>query len=211
MKVLTESEYELVAKPALRNVFKENDPFSNAFASTIPVRKILYRFKYELDSLTCAALISAASSVGDSGCYFSLLGEQESGSWNPIELDACPKHCYIPFSIFPSIYMQKEHTDYSLISFFFVLEHVIYSPSGQWGIMFSHEGHCLLGCVSQFMEQFSSFIPDLDDQIEQFLEFWKSCKDNELPGLDLDWLPALLEGTYGQEIAYALLRQFKLP
>lgn len=203
MRILKKADYHQEAEPILRQVFVKDNPSEEVFADKIQDRKIIYRYKYEIDPNFAQALIEAASSIGDSGCYLSLL-------WQTARPNHA-NHCYIPFSEFWSTYVEKENENYSKIRFFCVSENVLYSPQAKWGIMFSHEGYALLGGVSNFMAEISKLVPNLDSQVYQFLEYLQYCKANYY-GTQLDWwLPRLLSHVYGQEIAERMLTETGLP
>jgi len=199
MRVLTEADYYQEAEPILRQVFIQDNPIEEVFASGIEERKIIYRYKYEIDSTLAEALIDAASRIGDRGCYLSLLWKTSRPNY--------VNHCYIPFSEFWSTYINKENESYSRIRFFSVSENVLYSPQGKWGIMFSHEGYALLGGISGFMEKISNLLPNLDSQVYQFLEYLQYCQANYY-GTQLSWwLPRLLSHVYGPEMAQRILNE----
>lgn len=87
MYTLTEKEFKAEAEPILRRVFSTDNPFaSHPFAETIPERRVLFGDEYDLKNMVSPllldALIAAASSVGDTGCYFTMLwrmNEEASG------------------------------------------------------------------------------------------------------------------------------------
>ena len=82
-----------------------------------------------------------------------------------------------------------------------MLENVLYSPSGQWGIMLSHEEHALLGGSTQFMSRLHDKLPP--DSLEEFLSFWKYARDHYQA--NIEWLPKQLIHVYGYETAQRLL------
>ena len=201
MHIVSHEEYLAKVEPILRNVFVDDDPFGPSFAPNIHGRKIIYRYKNYIDPPFTDTLMEAASKLGDEGCYISLI-------WRPRHE---PWHWYIPFSEFNSAYVEnKKEFDEFGMRHVFALENVLYSPQGKWGIMFSHEGHALLGSSQSFIEEIQKAIPDLDLQVYEFLKYWKYCKDN-YSSAETAWLPELLAQVYGQENAEKMLRENGLP
>ena len=69
--------------------------------------------------------------------------------------------------------------------------------------MFSHERHGLLGGSRQFVESIVHALPDLRQQVEDFLAVWKQNQTRF--GSNLDWLPRMLEHVYGEGHAQELM------
>lgn len=192
MLPLTEKDFKAEAEPVLRQVFTSDNPFAmHPFAQTIPQRRVMFGLKYDLKYVVSSslldALVSAASSVGDTGCYFTMLwrmNEEAKGEFN---------HWYIPFSEI-STYKRYDH---EIFGSAFNAENVLYSPSGKWEIMTYHEYHGLLGGTHKFMDKIRRRIPDLEQQVYDFLEFWQHNKTNNI-GAKTDWLPGLLTQIYDE-------------
>lgn len=205
MRSLTESEFKSEAEPVLRRVFASDNPFDHQpFAIQIPVRRILFGLEYDLKFIIrpplIDAIVAAASSIGDTGCYFTALlrmNQEVNGEFN---------HWYIPFA---EISAYKKH-DYEVFRSAFNWENVLYSPQGEWGIMTSHEGHGLLGGTQEFVDEVRRRIPDLDEQVYPFLKLWQYHKTHN-KGAKTDWLPGLLTQIYGYETAAKMLQEAGLP
>jgi hypothetical protein len=192
MKSLSEEEYLIEAAPFLRQIFGDDDPFGQPFTDAIEVRRILYAITYRLPLPLLKVLANAASEVGDEGFYFSVLERPA------MDQQDRPYHWYIPFA---------ELEQYYSLDYPFVLENVLYSPSGQWGIMVSHEEHALLGGSTQFMSRLQDKLPP--DSLEEFLSFWKYARDHYQA--NIAWLPKQLIHVYGYETAQRLLSDSTLP
>lgn len=205
MRPLTEKEFKAEAEPVLRQVFTIDNPFApHPFAKSIPQRRVVFGLEYDLKYMVrpplIDALVAAASSVGDTGCYFTMLwriNEEAKGEFN---------HWYIPFSEISAY----KRNDYKIFGFAFNAENVLYSPSGKWGIMTSHEYHGLLGGTQEFMDEVRRRIPNLDEQVYGFLELWQQHKAHNV-GAKTDWLPGLLTQIYDEETASDMLRKADLP
>lgn len=197
MYSLTEAEFKREAEPILRLIFDTNDPFDRQpFAPNIPEKKILFGFQYIVQQPLLQAVVTAASKLGDTGCYFSSLW------W------ASPDVLYNWYIPFEEIYTYSD--DNSPISPVILSEQVLYSPQAQWGIMTTHTRHALLGSTKKFMEELGKLIPDIDDQVYNFLDEWRYYKSRN-QGASTDWLAGQLEQIYGKEMAEKLLRQYGLP
>ena len=91
MRVLTEADFQAELEPILRQVFSTDDPFGQPFTANIPARRIIHEYSYQVESPLLEAIVDAASSIGDSGFYFSTL-------WRPKdEITEEAYHWYIPF------------------------------------------------------------------------------------------------------------------
>jgi hypothetical protein len=78
-------------------------------------------------------------------------------------------------------------------------ENVIYSPNGKWGIMISHEWHGMLGGSVAFIEQIQQDIPNLEQQVYDFIEERLRRPENGKFGSTvLKTLPKMLMHVYGQ-------------
>lgn len=205
MRSLTEDQFRAEAEPALRQVFSSDNPFDQQpFTPNIPVRRVVFGLEYDLKYIIrpplIDAVVAAASSIGDTGCYFTALlrmNQEADGEFN---------HWYIPFSEI-SVYKKG---DYKVFRSAFNWENVLYSPQGKWGIMTSHESHGLLGGTQKFMDEVRRQIPNLDDQVYPFLKLWQHHKTHN-KGAKTDWLLGLLTQIYGDESASQMLREVGLP
>jgi hypothetical protein len=89
-----------------------------------------------------------------------------------------------------------------------VMENCIYSKNGNWGVLFSHESHALIGGSEKFIELLQKGIPSIDDQIEEFLNEWKYNRDHYESSIE--WVPRLLTHLYGPEKAATYLKKVNL-
>ena len=83
------------------------------------------------------------------------------------------QHCCIPFSEFSVVYFGMEIRDKSIepiLGLSLSLENILYSPSGKWGVIVSHEWHGMLGGTVEFIENIRQAIPDLDLQVYNSIE-----------------------------------------
>ncbi|EAZ92768.1 hypothetical protein [Crocosphaera chwakensis] len=99
---------------------------------------------------------------------------------------------------------------YEIFGSAFNAENVLYSPSGKWGLMTSHEYYGLLGGTHEFMDKIRRIIPNLDEQVYGFLKLWQQHKANNI-GAKTDWLSGLLTQIYDKETALKILRKVDLP
>lgn len=202
MYIVDEAEYLTKADPALRQIFINDNPFNCPFSPKVKERRIIYRYNFEITSPLIDAVIVAASNLGDTGCYFALAGErtgQESVSY-----------VYIDFSDFFSIYRNEKHKYYEKIRYFFSVENFIYSPQGLWGVLLSHESFGLLGGIPKFIETIEKLIPDINQQVYDFISYFRDFKSRYPKLATIDWLPELLNHVYGKETAKKMLKEAEL-
>lgn len=200
MNALSKSEFQAEAEPTLRQIFASDNPFCmEPFAPNTPVRRILFDWdsKYVVPPLLFNKIITTASRLGDSGFYLSSLWRGDASQ---------PYAWYIPFS---EVKVYTNSSDSPISSYIFS-EQVIFSPQGLWGIMTTHEFHMLLGGTYKFIDELTQMVPDLDKQVNSFLEHWQHYKIND--GIQTDsWLPELLRQVYGSEATEKLLQDIGLP
>lgn len=202
MRALTELEYQVEAEPILRKVFVNDNPFDRPFSPSITARRMIYPCECYVDQPLIDAVIAAAASSGDTGCYLSLLWKHS----------AHPNHCYIPFSEFSEAYNGTEENGRLVavqLGLEVNLENVLYSSQGKWGIFLCQERYGLLGGSPEFIEEIRRSVPDLDTQVYGFLQNCRGFFEDlgMKPDLyQIEWLPGLLAHVYGPKKARKLLR-----
>ena len=204
MQTLTEAEYLSQAEPKLRQVFVHDDPFTRPFMSGVAERLIVAPYKYFIEPPLTDAVIKAASSIGDQGCYLSLLWRNKDGTE--------PAHWYIPLSEFHDAYFGDETSSRIACenSFFGLSESAIYSSQGRWGIIVTHEWFGLLGGTPEFISAIRSSVPNIEQQVLKFLEHIKHCKESYGAGATLDWVRPLLIHVYGEELTKLMMLEVGL-
>lgn len=198
MQTLTEAEYQIKAQPMLRKIFVHDDPFVQPFSSTVQKKLIIAPFKYILESPLTSAVLKGALSVGDKGGFLTLLWRDKAATE--------PAHWYIPLTEFYDAYVEdKNHQAWiSKENFSFSLrESAIYSPQGKWGIILTHESFGLMGGTIEFFNIVYSVVPDIEQQVFQFLENIKLCK--EMHREVAVWVKPLLIHIYGATVTRELL------
>jgi len=203
MYALTEEQYRVEAEPVLRQVFVNDDPFNHPFSSKVTARRIIYPCSSYVEQPLIDAVIAAASKIGDIGCYISLIWSTGDGT----------DHAYVPLSEFIEAYTGPpgpQRIEVKL-NMDIISENIIYSDTGRWGIMLSHECNGLLGGTPEFIEEVQAAIPDLDWQVYGFLRRLQGFKSDRPLSVTLDWLPGLLTHVYGSEAAEKLLQEAGLP
>ena len=205
MQIITHSEFTNKLEPILRRVFVNDNPFIRPLNDRVQARAIVYPCSagYWIEPPLTDALITAASNLGDRGCYISLLWRPQNEPW----------HWYIPFEEFIEVYVEEsqKYVEYQFSQQASLCETVIYSPQGKWGIILSHEFHGVIGGSAEFLEDIRSVVPFFDEQVYAFLErlrYFKQTYRSEL--VTLDWLPGLLTNVYGKEVAEQILRKTSL-
>jgi len=194
MRAVSEEEFLREAKPVLDRVFATENPFDPPFALAIQARIILFPVHYAMDRLLSRAIKKASSLLNENSFYLSALERPKA------EEQDRPYHWLIPFT---------HLEEYRELGYPFVLENAIYSTSGTWGVMFSHERHAVLGGPPEFVQVVTQELPKLTDQVETFIETWK--RNQKRLGGNVDWLIRLLTHVYGDEQAQKLMAKADLP
>ena len=90
MQFFSEAEYLKKIEPVLRKVFTEDRAFGDVFAEEMPEKRIIccHKFYTNFSLPLSDAVIQAAEILGDRGCYWTVMLQQE------------PRHCYLSFDEF---------------------------------------------------------------------------------------------------------------
>ncbi|MBW4417928.1 MAG: hypothetical protein KME13_01715 [Myxacorys californica WJT36-NPBG1] len=205
MYTLTEAEFRKEAEPMLKRVFVDYDFTNQPFSSAITERRIVYPCGGSFDeAIPVKVLVSAATEVGDEGCYITSLWEDEGA----------PRHCYVSLSELLVGYGDTTGNDNQMIGInlgmdIYELDSVIYSAQGRWGIMMCHEYCGLLGGSPDFMAMIESGVPSFNMQVYDFFERYRGFRESGIEPT-LGWLPPLLSHIYGQEVAKVMLAKSHL-
>jgi hypothetical protein len=156
-------------KEAFFRIFGSTDPFIPAGHPDVPIKAVLYPTEsYHLSKQQFQALIKA-SLVYDERVFF--ISEIEGNS-NPFDKG------------FHWICNEPTFTEYTNLPI--GIENAIYSKSGKWGLLLSHELHALLVCDIPFWETFQQLYPEWKFDQEKFIKDWES-KEKEF-GSNIGWL-----------------------
>lgn len=137
-------------------LFKNKDPFGSMFQDRIQDRLILFPFNdYSPEPDLYQALVRAIHFAGDNSFFQS-------------EIEA--PDCFLPLG---KRKFTAHHWVYSLPVPFCELEtptveNAVFSPSGKWGLMVSHEDHAVLGGTLEFMAKFKELWPQWKDGMAFF-------------------------------------------
>lgn len=201
MKFFSETEYSQKIEPILRKIFTEDDPYEGIFAETMPEKRIICgnEFYTDFSPPLSDAVIQAAERIGDRGFYWTAMLQQE------------PRHCYLLFDEFKLPVEQVNQKDKDILDSFDVWNHVIYSPSGQWGFMISRDDgkHGLIAGKKEFIQSIELSIPNFsfEQQIHNFLDYWSYYASNSY---HTTWIFSLLTQVCGKEKAKKLLEEYKM-
>jgi hypothetical protein len=200
MYALTEEQYEIEAEPIFQQIFVKVDAFNKPFFPKIIARRIVYPLDNYLEQPFLEALIEAATKVGDIGCYLSVL-------W---QFEGQPNNCYIPLSELLEGYTSplSEKTIEGRLNMCIIPEYILYSAQGKWGLIVSDEHHGMLGGSSEFIEVFYKYLPNLDNQVYDFLERMQDLRPDG-SYKKIGWLSDMLSHVYGQESAEKMLKEME--
>lgn len=137
-RTLTVSEWNERAVPARDRVFAMLDPFDAPFSNDVTERGLLFPVSYDLEPAQIAVVRAAAKGVGDESIFLESL------------VASTPDASYWEFSV-------DGEGPYDVIEF--VLENVIFSSTGKWGMTISEEDHAVIGGVPGFMRTIAQNFP----------------------------------------------------
>lgn len=232
---LTEDEFRRLVIPAFRSTFQDVDPFGEPLRDALTDRLILWPMDYRLGEGYVDAIAEAAAAVRDGGFYVveteahsrELLGEPPTSLPRAVPSDLVEglspeltRAVWVAANRPPS-YAGAEAWWFSLddlepakgpSSFGPYLETAVISPTGQWAVIISHEGHAVAGGGQEFIETLVEHFPPCgrdegdapvaaDDQVIAFLREVKASWQEPMK-----WLPRHLVHVYGVVRAAELLR-----
>src|SRR5688500_15986950 len=121
---------------AWRQVFLSNDPFQWPFRR--PLTSAIAVFPTDgcqLNKHQFDAIAAAAATLNEDHGFLSVIESENSEFWKNSQ-----SHWLVPFHAF------SEYAELHL-----TLENALYSPSGQWGAIISHEMHALISGPPSFL------------------------------------------------------------
>lgn len=186
-RALSPDEFEAEAGDAFRRVFASTDPCDAPFTAAMSDRAIFWG-SYALRESDFLALAEVGESVGDRGCYVTMIERGGGG----------PEEWYFPFAD-PAAYL-----DHTLVR---SLENALFSPGGRWGMVFSNGGHVVLGAEPPLVDAFLDRRPGGRESVIEWLRDMK--EEGEWAGHDPlrpgSWVEPLLLHVYGEKRTNELL------
>lgn len=199
MRILTDSEYYSEAEHRLKKIFLNENPQLPQFGSNAEEVRLLYEY-FPPDIEVVNALVSTASRMGDSSLYLSIVNVVDFNS-------SMVKHWHIPFDDI-STYLSINTEVFGLA---YQLENVIFSPQGKWALMSSFERYAILAGTQDFVQSFSRYFPNINQQILNYLKIFKECINKDgLQRVNIAWLSDFLKSAYGIERAQEILKVSEL-
>jgi hypothetical protein len=188
VQIVSKADFNDFVLPIMNQIFNGSDIYSDPFAKWVNEKDLLCEVLYELKSPTLESVVQAASAVGDKGFYVSL--QFDIGpSWD--------QHWYVPFG---------DLNSYKHI-FKLRVENFIFSPNAKWGVITSEEDFAIIGGANEFMTIFRENIPDLKNQLHEFLlrrqyEAQRNYK--------VGWVPSVLKYLFGEDKAKYYLNLYEI-
>jgi hypothetical protein len=184
MLILTEPEWRREYASAFARVFVNPDPFDAPFTNAMEARALLYPVAYTLERNEYDAVAQAARVVGDSAMCLSI-PDIDDHSNHP----EYPAHWLLEF---------RDFAQYEKLPRVGILENALYSPTGEWGLLISHEQHMVVGGSAEFVETMVRGFPGAERALEEFLDTWAEHKQKR--DVDTAWIHTLFVHLYGQEV-----------
>lgn len=174
IKLRTEIRREM--REAFLKIFKNTDPFEEMFQDWVKEKYLLYIPGYYLSKIQFNALQKTLDSMGESSFFLSEIEGRDISKVLAPE-DELSNYCTLKSSSYDEY---KSHI--------ILLDNALYSTTGKWGIIISHEDHGVVGGSDEFITYFKKFYPYLDYDLKQVLEMWNHP---EKPGAS--WKPDVLK------------------
>ncbi|MHB2018353.1 MAG: hypothetical protein ACYCW6_15505 [Candidatus Xenobia bacterium] len=172
-------------------VFKSENTLDQPFCSSRTRRLILFPNQnlYQIPVQHYEAIARAAGQLGEATAYFSLT-DSSAGSRPGAEYSWQERaHFRIRLDSYPYEALRATGEWSGL------MEYSLYSSSGSWGALVSHELHWLLGGSDLFMDAFLGVCPMAVTEVHDFCAYWR---DNwGAAGYKPTWEIGLLQHIYG--------------
>lgn len=187
MKRLTTSDEFRSAEAAARRVFRSFDA-SRPFRERMEARMLLYPINYTMLTVEqFRALAEAATAVGDDTAYVVPYAVADASWESTYDHGVVELHAFSDYS--------PEGT--------LILEHLLYSPQGRWGLVTSDGGDALLGGSQAFIEAVGEALPE-GEEARMVKTFVRDSQYLGRSGGDIDWLHPVLAHLYGETKAHEL-------
>lgn len=180
MRPLTTPEQFQEAESAFREVFAKVD-YTEPFNSRVASRLLLYPTDYTiLDPGQFQAVAAASLRLGIQDAY--LVGfSGKDADWG-----VTYGHRLVDL---------RNYEDYSSFEDASNLEHFLFAPTGEWGLVTSDGAYALIGGTE-------TFVADIRDQLayepeETVRRFVSDWRDAEKEGASVEWVPTLLDHVFG--------------
>jgi len=189
MRTLETPEELRCAEAAGSQVFRSFDVHgSQPFRESMVARLLVYPIDYTmLESDQFGALAAAAAAVGDRTAYLAAYGDPEAGWQGTYDRRLVALDDFLDY---------KPHGT-------LILEHVLYSPQGVWGLATSDGNYAVAGGSQTFVDTLRRHLSWREDEaLRAFV------RDSREIGRDAayveSWLRPLLEHVYGENGAAEL-------
>ena len=195
---LEHNQYLEFVQPALLKLFITDNPnpYGTPIKPDAPIKKLVFDW-WAPPSLAGTNLLGAcqkaSSDFGERGFYLRSLSRDQNEK-------SKPESWFIHYS--DSQKFGKELKIY--------FENVSCSTHGLWAVVLSYDDHGLLVCTKDVYAQVRVAIPDLDLQINTFIEYWKKMEityhNSGLNKSDaVSWIYPQLVHIYGMKKAKDIL------
>lgn len=194
---ITADEFQSKVKVRLEEVFAFPLKFTQPFTQKMERRFIFYHDNPTISPELLNALYYSTMKLGDTGFYFSFVDYDNE---------------YVDYPGFTSkiqylktYYFGFENID-KYLSQCFITNHVLFSPSGTWGVFIGSDEFMVIGGIQSVMDDFVKQGVDCEESTIQFLLDWKRKK--EYLFANTNWMPKLLIYAYGKSKADELIRDY---
>jgi hypothetical protein len=177
--MIEESDNFAELRQCFNRVFISRSPWEPAGVATLPCRAVLYPTDgYQLTKEQYHAVRSAMGIVNDRTFALSPVeAEPEARNWHAAE-------------DFLRHYVGTDAPYGEYVRHSYPIENAIYSTTGTWGILLSHEYHGLLVCNRPFWNAFSATYPQYRADLREFLSKWS---EHRCAGIDTAWLDPFVQ------------------
>jgi hypothetical protein len=148
-------------------VFRSTDPFGNPYVDQIKHLVLWYPTTYHLSALQYEALMGALKDIGESEFILSVTEDKDCFG----RFEDTPYYVsYLNYICHSPTYEAYKNTPT-------ILENSMYSKTGRWGVMISHEFHAVLGGDEAFIASLKTRYPNWRDDFQRLKSDWLNNRD----------------------------------
>lgn len=186
MSLVLDIQELMTLKQAFYKIFKGTNPFDEIFNESIEERLILFPIDgMYLDVFQFNAVSEASQAVKDTKMYVSEIEVEEGINSDCFYFPKNKEMVHPGHRVFDGPFSYDEYVSSATI-----LESALYSPTGKWGAMLSHEEHAVVGGSIEFIKKFKQAYPNWEEGRIKFIE--KCDYHKKRYNVDLKWLPTFL-------------------
>ena len=188
IKKLSKDQYFKCIRPIMLSLYHSDTPdiYTVPFAKLFEKSLLIYEYAGLPNDDLLDQLVKVSRESGDSGFYLSYPLP------NPRSDPSFAQYTYHWFVPFDDVEAYKDNHE------MYILDFILLSPNGRWALFPSDETFAVLSGNSDFINRIIEGIPNIDNNVINFLDNWK-LQQKFSEKINVSWVKPLIHNIYGQE------------